>query len=76
MGMRIAGRILLERIARDDLVVEMRSWGIAARRAHEIVDTTLEALRAGTDHANRLFPQAGARHAHPTLARIERLARD
>lgn len=74
MGMRIDGRILIDRIGADELLAEGRAWGISAKRCKALLNDTLERLRMGIDSADDIYPEATARHSVPALERLAKLS--
>ena len=70
MGMRIDGRIRIDRIGGEQLVDEGARWGIGRRRASLLLEDSLDRLVAGVERANSRYPQAGERHGGPALERI------
>ena len=71
MGLRIDGRIRIDRIARENIEAEARSWGLPARVVGEVLGEAVEGVRLGIAVATELYPEAGARHAAPALKRLE-----
>ena len=71
MGLRIDGRIRIDRIGRENVEAEARSWGLPARVVGEVLEKAVEDVRLGIANAGELYPQAGARHAAPALDRLE-----
>lgn len=70
MGMRVGGRIRIDRVTAVELVEEARSWGVPERIAREELDEATSLLRQGIREASDLYPDAGARHAAPARARL------
>ena len=75
MGMRIDGRIRIDRIGGEQLVDEGAQWGLGRRRASLLLADSLDRLVAGVERANDRYPQAGERHGGPALERIAGLRR-
>ncbi len=75
MGMRVAGRIRIDRIGREELLKEAVSWGLSRKACAQVLDDTLERIATGIERADALYPRAGERHAGPTRERLGRLAR-
>lgn len=75
MGMRVAGRIRIDRIGHDELVEEVASWGIPSRQAERLVNDALERIREGVLYADALYPRAAERHSPPALERLAHLAK-
>lgn len=71
MGLRIDGCIRIDRIERENIVAEARSWGLPARVVDEVLGKAAEDVRLGIAIASELHPEAGARHAAPALERLE-----
>ena len=71
MGLRIDGRIRIDRIERENIVAEARSWGLPARVVDEVLGKAAEDVRLGIAIASELYPEAGARHAAPALERLK-----
>ena len=71
MGLRIDGRIRIDRIERENIVAEARSWGLPARVVGEVLGKAAEDVRLGIAIASELYPEAGARHAAPALERLK-----
>lgn len=71
MGLRIDGRIRIDRIGRENVEAEARSWGLPARVVGEVLEKAVEDVRLGIAIAGELYPEAGARHAAPALDRLE-----
>lgn len=71
MGLRIDGRIRIDRIERENIVAEARSWGLSARVVDEVLGKAAEDVRLGIAIASELYPEAGARHAAPALERLK-----
>lgn len=71
MGLRIDGRIRIDRIARENIEAEARSWGLPARVVDEVLGRAAEDVRHGVAIASELYPEAGVRHAAPALRRLE-----
>jgi len=69
MGMRIGGRIRIDRIGYDQLIDEAESWGMPTVTAQKVVREVLESFQEGIDYANGLYPNAGDRHAEASRAR-------
>ena len=61
MGLRIDGRIRIDRIERENIVAEARSWGLPARVVDEVLGKAAEDVRLGIAIASELYPEAGAR---------------
>lgn len=74
MGMRIDGRIRIDRIGAEQLVAEGVSWGLPRGRGAALLADSLERLVVGIERAGELYPQAAARHAAPSLDRIAALS--
>lgn len=74
MGMRIDGRLRIDRISRQQVVNEGFSWGLTRRHIDMIVDELFEKLKVGIMAANELFPHAAERHAEAALNRLEKLS--
>ena len=70
MGMRIDGRIRLDRIEHEQLLHEAHAWGLPLKRAATVVSETTERLIAGIDRASELYPEAGKRHHEAALKRL------
>lgn len=75
MGMRVAGRIRIDRIGHNELVEEVASWGIPSRQAERLVNDDLERIREGVRYADTLYPRAAERHSPPALERLAHLAK-
>lgn len=73
MGMRIDGRIRIDRIRAEQLLGEAASWGLTRKHATAVLQETLEALRAGIEHAGALYPAAACLHEQPALERLAAL---
>ena len=73
MGMRIDGRIRIDRIGREQLVNEAIAWGLERSAVEKILDDSLEALREGARDASEKYPGAGEKHQKPFLERLTRL---
>ncbi|MEY8314656.1 HipA domain-containing protein [Adlercreutzia muris] len=71
MGLRIDGRIRIDRIGRENVEAEACSWGLPARVVGEALEKAVEDVRLGITIASELYPEAGARHAVPALDRLE-----
>ena len=74
MGMRINGKIRIDRIGGCELLSEGKSWGIPAKRCRILLTDVLERLHEGIQAANALYPKAAERHSAPAFKRINRLA--
>ena len=74
MGMRIDGRIRIDRIGAEQLVAEGVSWGLRRERAAALLADSLDRLVVGIERAEELYPQAAERHAAPALERIAMLS--
>ena len=75
MGMRIANQIALEKVGREELLSESRSWGLGDEDLTARLEEDLEKLTAGIEQASRDYPQAALRHEPAALQRIEHLRR-
>ncbi|MEG1561714.1 MAG: HipA domain-containing protein [Raoultibacter sp.] len=73
MGMRIDGRIRLDRIEFEHIAHEAKSWGMSSARIIQIIKEATSGLREGIEHASLLYPSAGTRHAGPALERLGRM---
>lgn len=71
MGLRIDGRIRIDRIERENIEAEARSWGLPARIVSEVLEGAAEDIRRGIEAASELYPDAGRRHAAPALERLK-----
>ncbi|MEC4184782.1 HipA domain-containing protein [Adlercreutzia sp. R21] len=71
MGLRIDGRIRIDRIERENVEAEARSWGLPARVANEVLGKAMGDIRRGIAIASELYPEAGKRHAVPVLERLK-----
>ncbi len=70
MGMRVDGRIRIDRVKRENIEAEAQSWGLPARMAGEVLDEAADSLRGGIAAASKVYPEAGQRHAAPALGRL------
>lgn len=70
MGLRIDGRIRIDRIERENVEAEARSWGLPSRMVSEVLWKAVEDVRCGIAVASELYPEAGSRHAAPALERL------
>lgn len=75
MGMRIANQIALEKVGREELLSESRSWGLGDEDLTARLEDDLEKLTAGIEQASGDYPQAASRHEPAALQRIEHLRR-
>lgn len=57
LGMRVGGRTNIDDVTHDDLVTEARTWGMAARTARSVVDTTLDAISAALGTVEPPLPE-------------------
>lgn len=73
MGMRVDGRIRIDRVERQNLEAEARSWGLPARIVRATLDQTAEAIREGIKTADDLYPETAERHSAPALERLGKL---
>lgn len=71
MGLRIDGRIRIDRIERENVEAEARSWGLPARVVNEVLGKAIGDIRRGIAIASELYPEAGKRHAVPVLERLK-----
>lgn len=71
MGMRIDGRIRIDRIFRENIEAEARSWGLPARVIENTLDEAIENIRYGISVANNLYPEAEAQHGTAALERLK-----
>lgn len=76
MGMRIAGRIRIDGIGRNQIIEEACSWGLRKKECEAVLDDALVKVVEGIEYANELYPEAGKRHTEPTKMRIDKLSRD
>ena len=60
LGMRIAGRTIIDDVTFGDLVDEGRSWGMTERVATRTVSATTEAIRAALDVVDPVIPDLRA----------------
>ena len=63
LGMRVGGRIRVDRVGREQVKEEARSWGLASRIVERELSAVLDGLMNGIDKASSLYPEAGRRHA-------------
>ncbi len=70
LGMRIAGRTIIDDVTLHDLVDEGRSWGMTERVATRTVSATAEAIRAALDTVDPILPDLRALVAN----RLDQLA--
>lgn len=73
-GMRIANQIAIEKVGREELLLEAQSWGMAREGLEKRLDADLEKLAVGLQRARAEYPQAAERHEAPALERMSRLA--
>jgi serine/threonine-protein kinase HipA len=73
MGMRVDGRIRIDRIEREELENEARSWGLSQAHLRQCLDETIDSLREGIAQANDCYPQAAEVFSPPSLRRLERI---
>lgn len=71
MGMRIDGRIRIDRISRENIEAEARSWDLPARIIKNTLDEAIENIRHGITVANNLYLEAEAKHGTAALKRLE-----
>ncbi|MCL2808028.1 MAG: HipA domain-containing protein [Coriobacteriia bacterium] len=71
MGMRIGGRIRIDRIGYEQVIDESTSWGLSSAVSQIVLQETLEGIREGITYANKLYPKPGTLHTQPTLKRLE-----
>lgn len=76
MGMRIDGRIRIDRISVSNLEAEARSWGLPRRAVLDVLEDASRRLDDGIVVANGLYPAAGKRHADATRRRVDAFWRD
>lgn len=70
MGMRVGGRIRIDRVEREHIEVEARSWGLPARMVNAVLAQAAEEVRKGIAAAAEMYPQAAERHGAPALERL------
>ena len=56
VGLPIGGKFKLPEIGTEHIVREARAWGLPERRARQVVAETVEALHAGIERANDIWP--------------------
>ena len=74
LGMRVGGRIRVDRIDRDSIVGEAVGWGLSARAVEKELDAVLDDIGCGIAAATLLYPGAGSRHAAAAGRRIAELS--
>jgi len=72
MGMRINGRIRLDRIEYEQILNEAVSWGLPQRHAAAVLKDVADKLREGVEQASKLYPQAARHHKDAALDRLRR----
>lgn len=70
MGMRIDGRIRIDKIGRSQLVNEAVSWGLSIATARSVLEEATEKLLKGIDYANELYPESAEKHEEATRTRL------
>lgn len=73
LGLRVGGRIVAERVGREQLVDEAASWGLSRQRIDAVIAATSAALEVGFAQASDEYPQAAQRHLDPSQQRLKRL---
>ena len=73
MGMRVGGTILLDKIDRDFLLAEARSWGISPKRANSVIDSAAEKLHDAIAEVDKKYPAAASKHSANSLRALRRL---
>ena len=74
LSLRVNGKVLADDVAREDVVAEAISWGLAASEAGAILDETLASLESGLARASGLYPSAADRLEAPARRRIALLS--
>ena len=74
MSLRVMNRIVADDITRADVIGEAALWGMDRSRAAAMVDERLARIEVSITKASALYPEAGSRHAAPTLERMRQLA--
>lgn len=74
LSLRVNGKVLADDVAREDVVAEAISWGLAASEAGAILDETLASLEGGLARASGLYPSAADRLEAPARRRIALLS--
>jgi hypothetical protein len=69
----VGGKWRIDEITRHHLLTEARAWGIPEAVARSVIDSTVEALVAGLDHADRRFPSAPEPMRRAVDAQLRRL---
>lgn len=75
MGMRIDGRIRIDRISKENILREATSWGLTKKSVASVLDNLWEQLRLGITQADSLYPLAAKRHSQAALKRLGSLFR-
>ena len=73
IGMRIGGAIRFDRVDRDRVEAEAKSWGMPSRVIGALMGDTCDALLQGIEEADRCYPQAAARHSTAARERVKQL---
>ena len=73
MGLRIAGRIRIDRITGAKILEEAETWGIRSRSGVGVVARALEDVETGIELANERFPDADPVVARFVKARVTHL---
>lgn len=71
MGMRIDGRIRIDRVGIEQMRAEARTWGLPNRMIDVVLNDAAERLRQGVEEASEMYPRAGELHAGKTLERLD-----
>lgn len=74
LSLRIGGCILPREVGRKQVLEEACGWGLSASVAEETLAVCLKDLEAGIREASEVYPDAGKRHAEPSLRRMDALA--
>lgn len=75
LGMSIGDARQVTSVSADDLIAEMRAWGMSSRRSSRVLERTLARLHAAIDEATGDVPTA-APVAEIVRGRVERLQKN
>lgn len=73
MGLRVAGRIRIDRVTGASLLDEAQTWGIGRRISGQVVEDALQGLNAGAQLATERFPDTDSAIVEFVRGRIRHL---
>lgn len=74
MGLRIDGVLRIDRVSRERVAREARSWGLPAAAVQQEIDGTLAGLRTGIEAASERFPDGPPALRALVTRRVDALA--